>query len=66
MRMQPASHIKKLLRSGWTETGIASATGVHQSTINRIKLGQRPNFETGCAILNLRPKKKAALRKRVA
>lgn len=56
--MSPNDAIAKLAAAGWTESEIANAVGVAQSTINRIKRGARPNFEVGSALVALAKKRR--------
>lgn len=59
--MNPSEAIEHLIALGWTEKSIGSEVGANQSTINRIRNGQVPNWETGAALVALaKSKKKAA------
>jgi IS30 family transposase len=52
--MQPHEAIAALLAAGETETAIAKAVGVSQSTINRIRhRGHSPRFDLGAALIQL-------------
>jgi len=52
--MSPADAINQLLSlHGWTELRIALEVGTSQPTINRIKKGASPAYETGVAIVLL-------------
>jgi IS30 family transposase len=52
--MQPHEAIAALLAAGETETSIANAVGVSQSTINRIRhRGHSPRFDLGAALIQL-------------
>lgn len=51
--MSPKEAVEILLARGWTEAAIAEVVGVSQPTINRIKSGARPAWDTGVAIVAL-------------
>lgn len=51
--MNPKEAIAALQKAGWTETLIANAVGTSQPTINRIKGGTMPGYDTGAAIVAL-------------
>jgi IS30 family transposase len=52
--MKPHEAIEALLAAGETETAIAKAVGVSQSTINRIRhRGHSPRFDLGAALIKL-------------
>jgi IS30 family transposase len=58
--MQPHEAIAALLAAGETETSIAKAVGVSQSTINRIRhRGHSPRFDLGAALIQLAEARKA-------
>lgn len=51
--MQPSDAINALILAGWTEALIAAEVGTSQATINRIKHGSRPAYDTGRALIDL-------------
>lgn len=52
--MEPAEAIQKLLTEGRSEHSIASAVGVNQSTINRIRNGKmQPTYALGKGLVDL-------------
>lgn len=52
--MNPAQAIEALLlRPEWTESRIAEAVGTTQPTVNRIKKGASPAYQTGAALVAL-------------
>lgn len=51
--MKPADAVSHLLALGWTETDLADHAGTSQPTINRIKHGASPSYETGKALVDL-------------
>ena len=52
--MNPSQAIEALLGlPEWTEVRIAEAVGTTQPTINRIKRGASPAYQTGAAIVAL-------------
>jgi transcriptional regulator with XRE-family HTH domain len=58
--MSPQEAVETLIARGWTEAAIADAVGVTQPTINRIKGGAVPAYDTGLAIVNLAKSKRVA------
>jgi transcriptional regulator with XRE-family HTH domain len=63
--MTPQYAVETLVARGWTEQAIAEAVGCTQPTINRIKGGMIPAWDTGNAIVDLAKRFKAQ-RRRVA
>ena len=51
--MTPSEAISTLIAAGWTEAQIGAEVTVRQSTINKIKRGVVPNWETGDALVAL-------------
>jgi len=51
--MKPSEAIEKLIAAGMTEAAIGQAVDCRQSTINKIKHGMVPNWETGKALVDL-------------
>jgi len=45
-----------MIRHGWTEAQLAAKVGCNQSTINRIKRGQIPNYILGDSLVKLERK----------
>lgn len=53
-RMDPSSAVTKLIGSGMTEQGIASAVKVSQSTVNRIRRRKvAPSYDVGRALVEM-------------
>lgn len=47
-------HVKFLLKDGdFTEESLATALGISQSTVNRIKQGQMPRYDVGLSLVRL-------------
>ena len=51
--MTPSEAISTLIAAGWTEAQIGAEVTVRQCTINKIKRGVVPNWETGDALIDL-------------
>jgi hypothetical protein len=51
--MTPKYAVESLLARGWTESSIATAVGVTQPTVNRIKNGVVPAWDTGECLIAL-------------
>lgn len=52
--MDPSSAVTKLVSSGMSEQGIASALNINQSTVNRIRRGVvAPSYEVGKALVDM-------------
>jgi transcriptional regulator with XRE-family HTH domain len=60
--MTPKYAIETLIARGWTEAAIAESVGVSQPTINRIKGGVIPAWDTGLALIDLAKRERAKKR----
>lgn len=64
--MTPKYAVETLAARGWTEAAIADAVGVSQPTINRIKNGIIPAWDTGHKVVGLAKAERAKRRRAAA